>query len=66
MTKQNLMAAIMEDKELNAELSMKDVNRKCDLLIEGFNRIINTLAPAKMVQMSEDTAPYVDYELKEA
>ena len=48
----------MNDKQLNNFFSIKDVNKKWEILIEMYYDMNNTLEPARLVKAKDDQEPF--------
>ena len=53
-----LMEAIENNTRLNSIFAYNDPDKIANILIEEYNRIINTLAPEKIIQVTKEDLPY--------
>ena len=65
LTPENMMVMIMKNVKLNSILSMHQTNKVWNIFLEEINTIINTLAPAHIIQIKSNHEPYMNEELKE-
>ena len=65
LTPENMMVMIMKNVKLNSILSMQQTNKVWNIFLEEINTIINTLAPAHIIQIKSNHEPYMNEELKE-
>ena len=64
-TRETLMYLIENNHRLNQSLAIENANESTNVIIEEYNAVINTAAPARVVQLRENNVPYVDNEVRE-
>ena len=61
----NLVQGILQNKKMMSTLSMTNGEKVWTTLIEGFNEVVNNIAPSKIVQCKRNYQPYIDKEILE-